>query len=135
MNFFPTLGTRPNSGASFAEALADVARLSPAGAEPNANEPSEQELLLADGRWVRLSRSRTQEGGFFLLISDISEIKEREARLREAQHAAEAASAAKSSFLANMSHELRTPLNAIIGFSEIMSAQMFGRLGNDNYVH
>src|SRR5947207_1819225 len=32
-----------------------------------------------------------------------------------------------------MSHELRTPLNAIIGFSEIMSAAMFGPLGSDKY--
>jgi two-component system cell cycle sensor histidine kinase PleC len=47
---------------------------------------------------------------------------------------AEAASQAKSEFLANMSHELRTPLNAINGFSEIMSAQMYGPLGDSRYV-
>jgi len=47
----------------------------------------------------------------------------------------EAASAnkAKSDFLAAMSHELRTPLNAIIGFSEMMTAQMFGPLGDHRY--
>jgi two-component system cell cycle sensor histidine kinase PleC len=32
-----------------------------------------------------------------------------------------------------MSHELRTPLNAILGFSEIMSQEMFGPLGNKKY--
>lgn len=34
----------------------------------------------------------------------------------------------KNEFLANISHELRTPLNAIIGFSEVLSNQLFGDL-------
>ncbi len=54
--------------------------------------------------------------------------------LRRARDAAESASRAKSAFLANISHELRTPLNAIAGFSQIMSDQMFGRLGDERYV-
>jgi signal transduction histidine kinase len=32
-----------------------------------------------------------------------------------------------------MSHELRTPLNAIIGFSQIMSDELLGSLGNATY--
>jgi len=52
------------------------------------------------------------------LVSDI------QAKSREL----EAANRHKSEFLANMSHELRTPLNAIIGFSEVLSEQMFGEL-------
>jgi signal transduction histidine kinase len=46
------------------------------------------------------------------------------------------ASQHKSEFLANMSHELRTPLNAIIGFSEVLSARMFGDLNEkqDEYL-
>jgi two-component system, cell cycle sensor histidine kinase PleC len=46
---------------------------------------------------------------------------------------AESANRSKSEFLANMSHELRTPLNAVIGFSEIMSQEMFGALGSPKY--
>ncbi len=42
----------------------------------------------------------------------------------------EAANRHKSEFLANMSHELRTPLNAIIGFSEVLTEQMFGALND-----
>jgi signal transduction histidine kinase len=39
----------------------------------------------------------------------------------------------KSEFLANMSHELRTPLNSILGFSEILSAELYGPLGAPQY--
>jgi two-component system cell cycle sensor histidine kinase PleC len=44
------------------------------------------------------------------------------------------ASKSKSEFLANMSHELRTPLNAIIGFSQLISQQLVGPIGNAKYV-
>jgi signal transduction histidine kinase len=53
--------------------------------------------------------------------------------LRRAKDRAEAASGAKSHFLANMSHELRTPLNAIIGFSEMISDEVFGPVGTPRY--
>lgn len=51
----------------------------------------------------------------------------------EARRRAEEANLAKSRFLASMSHELRTPLNAILGFSETMSAEILGPLGNETY--
>ena len=39
-----------------------------------------------------------------------------------------AADKIKNEFLASVSHELRTPLNAIIGFSDILKAQVYGKL-------
>ena len=54
-------------------------------------------------------------------------------QLRTALLSLTEASQAKSSFLALMSHELRTPLNAIIGFSEVLSAEIFGPLGSERY--
>jgi signal transduction histidine kinase len=60
-------------------------------------------------------------------------LEERNAALTTAKMEAERASRSKSEFLANMSHELRTPLNAIIGFSEILRAESFGKLGVPRY--
>jgi two-component system cell cycle sensor histidine kinase PleC len=57
----------------------------------------------------------------------------RESELKSALLLATDASKTKSHFLALMSHELRTPLNAIIGFSEILSGEMYGPLGGDRY--
>ncbi|MBL22287.1 MAG: hypothetical protein CMM48_00155 [Rhodospirillaceae bacterium] len=68
------------------------------------------------------------------LRTDISRRKEAEENLRIAMEEARLANESKSIFLANMSHELRTPLNAILGFSEILSGEMFGALGSAKYV-
>ena len=39
----------------------------------------------------------------------------------------------KTEFIANVSYELRTPLNAIIGFTEMMTQEIFGPLGAPQY--
>ncbi len=36
----------------------------------------------------------------------------------------------KNEFLANISHELRTPLNSILGFADILSTQIYGKLND-----
>lgn len=39
----------------------------------------------------------------------------------------------RRSFLRMASHELRTPLNSILGFSEILTAELYGPLGSPQY--
>ena len=144
-NFFPDLAPQLAAGTNFLEFLPQVEKLIGGPAEPDdgavehevtLDDPRapERELRLPDGRWLRISRNRTREGGFILVLTEISDLKEREERLNESRRQAEGANEAKTTFLANMSHELRTPLNAIIGFSEVMGTEMFGKLGSDTYI-
>ena len=142
--FFPSAGSDFVTGADFGR----ISRLAQNDVMNDEKLPAPEELgigrgprslgsaerQLKDGRWIRSSGSRTDDGSLIFFVSDFTAVKEREESFRRATLAAEAASAAKSRFLANMSHELRTPLNAIIGFSEIISGQIFGAVGNARYV-
>jgi two-component system, cell cycle sensor histidine kinase PleC len=124
-------------------------------------DPQCREIEVAGGQWIRMVERRTAEGGLVTVGVDITDMKRHEQALtdnerrlldivaklekseqrnkvlaRQAEmerQKAEDASAAKSAFLANMSHELRTPLNAIIGFSEIMTKELFGPVGSEQY--
>jgi two-component system cell cycle sensor histidine kinase PleC len=134
--FFPAIADTLLPGRRFDETLAHMlSQLAPDFAVPDrADLSGHAEWALSDGRWVRLTASPTSEGGRIMLLSDFTPVKEREESLHRAIRVAEAANAAKTRFLANMSHELRTPLNAIIGFSEMLSGQIFGELGSSRYI-
>lgn len=52
--------------------------------------------------------------------------------LKKARNDADMARRIQSDFIGVMTHELRTPLNAVLGFSEMMSMEIYGPL-NDQY--
>ena len=88
---------------------------------------------LASGRVIEVTHRPLPNEGSVATFTDITDQENVTAALRGAKEQAELANRTKSEFLANMSHELRTPLNAIIGFSQIMTQQMFGPLGSPRY--
>ena len=82
---------------------------------------------LTEARDTAVSAMRQAENANLAMAEMITE-------LDRSRREAEEANRSKSRFLAVMSHELRTPLNAIIGFSDIMTTQVLGPVGNPRYL-
>jgi PAS domain S-box-containing protein len=83
-------------------------------------------LKSKNGGWVwvqcRAKAIFDDDGNALRLVgahTNITYLKENQARLESEKKAAEEANRAKSDFLAHMSHEIRTPLTAISGIAEI----------------
>ncbi|NMM45286.1 PAS domain S-box protein [Rhodospirillaceae bacterium KN72] len=97
-------------------------------------EPHRFERVRPDGTVISVQGNPLPEGGFVTIYSDVTRQKTGERALQKAKEDAERASASKSQFLAHMSHELRTPLNSIIGFSEIMTEEILGKMNQPKYL-
>jgi two-component system cell cycle sensor histidine kinase PleC len=116
---------------------------------PKPTTPGGRELLqrTRDGHWFLHQKKLTTEGDTLCTYQDVTALKSVETDLRmsldglrraltDAQRArseAESAAQGKIDFLVSMSHELRTPLNAILGFSEMLTQEIFGPLPNARY--
>jgi PAS domain S-box-containing protein len=83
---------------------------------------------------MTMGRTRPEGPNFFAVFRDLSQSRKGESEVQQARRLADRAANAKADMLARISHEVRTPLNAIIGFSEVMTAERFGALGNERYV-
>ncbi|TDH38597.1 response regulator [Pseudohoeflea suaedae] len=81
----------------------------------------ETERCLPNGTWVKIHSQATENNTLVITYTDITDAKNREARLGELLVKAEAADRAKSEFLANMSHEIRTPMNGVLGMAELLA--------------
>jgi diguanylate cyclase (GGDEF)-like protein/PAS domain S-box-containing protein len=67
--------------AELAEFLAD-SEGRPSLLRLDAQVPAINEMQLKDGRWLRVSQSATQEGGFIAVCGDITVLKDQEAKLK-----------------------------------------------------
>jgi signal transduction histidine kinase/DNA-binding response OmpR family regulator len=93
---------------------------------------SERPALIPYGprKWARVSMRYEADRRAVVLVSDVSEERQRQRELEQALVAAEksraeaeAANQAKSTFLATMSHEIRTPMNGVLGMMEVLEAE------------
>ncbi len=125
----------------FGEELAIDCRVRDGQGEPNWIELKcrpvhRPEMASKRSLWNRLWRKAKPSAQGMEIIAIARDVTARHRYEEELKHAIELAQAhsrAKSRFLANMSHELRTPLNSVIGFSEMISREMFGPLGHERY--
>jgi len=110
----------PDDRTGWDEARARLCSAVPSGLN-SATVQLEYRILWPDSslRWVRdsVTVNARPDGCLALdgVLSDITQPKDFEEKLRRAMEAAEAANRAKSAFLANMSHEIRTPMNGVLG--------------------
>ncbi len=112
-----------------------------AGLEESSQQGQEAEIRKENGStvWVNMTGHAVRDTmgdimHFECTMFDITERRSAELNLLRTKEQADFANRSKSEFLANMSHELRTPLNAIIGFSEIIRDQLFGPVGQPQYI-
>jgi PAS domain S-box-containing protein len=81
-------------------------------------------------RWIYWTfNTDRQNNRLYGIGRDVTDRTMHEESLKKAKEDAEKADRAKSEFLANISHEIRTPLNAVIGFSELLSTQIYDSKG------
>ena len=93
-----------------------------------------QEFECGDGVMMRLGAVwHHQHLHFFATIRDAAPEQKKLAALRRERDAAQEGSQQKSDFIASLSHEMRTALNAILGFSQVMSQEHLGPIGNERY--
>jgi signal transduction histidine kinase/DNA-binding NarL/FixJ family response regulator len=138
---FELLGVPPGEGPRGAQPLAEkVAQNRSGRSTRDGGMPEEISLTGRDGReHVFLIAPKGincgGHGNALIVYSgiEISRLKETERSLRQAKEEAEAANRAKSAFLSNMTHEIRTPLNAIMGFTQVISSELHGPIGNETY--
>jgi PAS domain S-box-containing protein len=108
--------------------------------EDSINLKSNEEVILEidnknnyyDMRISPLFNKNNKLVGSFIILNDITDLKETMEELKRSKVLAESANKAKSKFLATMSHEIRTPINGIIGMAELLENATLTALEREN---
>jgi PAS domain S-box-containing protein len=120
------------AGESWARAFEHCAARGDFGDDPEAlrmawgesiqsRKPISTVFRVANERWIQLEATISAGDRWMVVLTDVTEMKEREAELQRLLARSEAADKAKSEFLANMSHEIRTPMNGVLGMAELLA--------------
>ncbi|MFK0162285.1 response regulator [Rhizobium sp. NPDC090279] len=85
-----------------------------------ASKPISCVFQVTDNRWMQLDAAIGGHRRWTAVLTDVTEMKEREADLQLLLARSNAADRAKSEFLTHMSHEIRTPMNGVLGMAELL---------------
>ncbi|SCB26825.1 response regulator [Rhizobium multihospitium] len=85
-----------------------------------AGKPISCVFQITGDRWMQLGAAIGEHRRWTVVLTDVTEMKEREADLQLLLARSNAADRAKSEFLTHMSHEIRTPMNGVLGMAELL---------------
>jgi signal transduction histidine kinase len=85
-------------------------------------------LVRSDESVLSFSAAPLPDGSLLLSYRDVTDTAMREKALEERNAALLASDKLKSDFISNVSYQLRTPLNSIMGFADMMSEGIAGKV-------
>ncbi len=100
------------------------------GTRDKASTPNDIEL--PDGKWLRVEGNATTEGGIVTVLTDITDIKQQEAKLEIQTRLLAQSNNELQQFATVASHDLQEPLRKIEAFSSRLQKRNAGKLDSES---